>query len=111
PPVEPVVEPPLSEDPFDEFEYEDEALDEAEGYYTEEGLDDEPFENPWRNQQGSPAYTFNIEELTTQDPNLEDAPPVEDRLEGSLKDVPLDPHGKEKALGMLLVEKDIFARD
>ncbi|CAG8469437.1 5700_t:CDS:2, partial [Dentiscutata heterogama] len=87
PPVEPVVEPLLSKDLFDEFEYEDEALNEAKGYYTEEGLYNELFENPWRNQQDSPA------------------------LEESLKDVPLNPHRKEKALGMLLVEKDIFARD
>ncbi|CAG8814681.1 3330_t:CDS:2, partial [Gigaspora margarita] len=47
PPVEVVKEPSESEKTFDEFEYKDEALEEAEGFYTEEISDDDIFRNPW----------------------------------------------------------------
>ncbi|CAG8522358.1 5962_t:CDS:2, partial [Scutellospora calospora] len=41
-----------SGDTFDEFTYEDEDLDEAEGYYTLESSEEEPdiYENPWKNE-------------------------------------------------------------
>ncbi|CAG8680053.1 6182_t:CDS:2, partial [Dentiscutata heterogama] len=35
-----------SEDTFDEFDYDDEELDEADGYFTEGTPDDELFRNP-----------------------------------------------------------------
>ncbi|CAG8575212.1 5821_t:CDS:2, partial [Dentiscutata heterogama] len=74
PPKEPAAETSISEDLFDEFVYDNEALEEAEGYFTEGTLDDELFENP-RTILGS-------------------------KVRGKQKD---------RARGMLLAEKGIFA--
>ncbi|CAG8830691.1 28494_t:CDS:1 [Gigaspora margarita] len=66
-PIEVVEEPSESEGTFDEFEYEDKALEEAEGFFTEEISDDEIFQNPWKNYQSLAVYLTDMKELPTRE--------------------------------------------
>ncbi|CAG8853042.1 7846_t:CDS:1, partial [Gigaspora margarita] len=110
PPAEPVAEPPESDDMFDEFEYEDEVLDEAEGYFIEGPPEDELYENPWKNYHGSAINLANMEVLPVAEPDPEDES-VEVRLKKNIDAAPLSLEEKEKIRERLYVDKDIFARN
>ncbi|CAG8493872.1 10832_t:CDS:2 [Dentiscutata heterogama] len=66
---------------FDKFEYEDEALDNAEGYYTKEAPEDELYENLWEDYQSLAASLV----------------------------IPPESGGKKNAHERLFIEQDIFA--
>ncbi|CAG8635973.1 4552_t:CDS:2 [Gigaspora margarita] len=96
PPVEP-IEDPESEDTFDEFEYEDEILEEAEGYFAKGAPD--------------PAvYLANIEELPARETDPEEET-LNQKLEKNLAEAPLEPEEREATLNLLNKEKNIFARN
>ncbi|CAG8672746.1 483_t:CDS:2, partial [Dentiscutata heterogama] len=82
-PKEPAAETSISEDLFDEFVYDDEALEEAEGYFTEGTLDDELFENPWRTTDSNPdpedEPSLELNAVTTKD--VFSLPRINDLLE------------------------------
>ncbi|CAG8635342.1 9270_t:CDS:2, partial [Dentiscutata heterogama] len=83
-----------SENTFDEFDYDDEELDEADGYFTKE----------------TPMMSFlETQELPTQDPNPDDEPSVEEKLEESVNSAPLEPEEKARACAMLLARRNTFA--
>ncbi|CAG8770715.1 31836_t:CDS:2 [Gigaspora margarita] len=96
PPVEP-MEDSESKDTFDEFEYEDEILKEAEGYFAEEAPD--------------PAvYLANMEELLACETDAKEET-LDQKLEKNLAEAPLEPEEREAALNLLNKEKNIFARN
>ncbi|CAG8559270.1 17916_t:CDS:2 [Gigaspora margarita] len=78
-----------------EFEYEDEILDEAEGYFTEGPPEDELYKNPWKNHRGPAANLANMEVLPVSEPDPEDEP-VEVKLDKNIDAAPLSLKKKEK---------------
>ncbi|CAG8533136.1 5594_t:CDS:2, partial [Cetraspora pellucida] len=68
---------------FDEFEYKDEMLNEAEGYFTSEVSDNELFDNPWKDHHSPAVYLSHMEEIPTNEPDLDD-----ESLEVRLKKAP-----------------------
>ncbi|CAG8833774.1 46210_t:CDS:1, partial [Gigaspora margarita] len=86
--VEVVKDPFNSEKTFNEFEYKDEALEEAEEFYTKEISDDELFQNPWKNWQSPANYIADIEEQLTQETNPKDKS-LEQELQKSVDTIQL----------------------
>ncbi|CAG8830105.1 17331_t:CDS:2, partial [Gigaspora margarita] len=61
----PIEDYPENEDIFDEFEYENEHLKEAKGYFANETSKYVLYDNLWKDYQSSAIYLTNIEELPT----------------------------------------------
>ncbi|CAG8771602.1 14568_t:CDS:2, partial [Cetraspora pellucida] len=101
-----------SGDEFGEYTYEDEELVEAEGYYTEEAIDEieELFYNPWEGSTSPALYLTNVEEMPTR----EDEEPeltVEGRIEQFLQNETLNTEDKSKAAAFFRRERTLFASD
>ncbi|CAG8664047.1 17619_t:CDS:2, partial [Cetraspora pellucida] len=65
---------------FDEFEFEDELLEEAEGYFTGRTSGIELFENLWEDCNSPATYLAHVEELPSSEPD-----PEEESLEAKLE--------------------------
>ncbi|CAG8773770.1 674_t:CDS:1, partial [Cetraspora pellucida] len=108
----PLMEPEDIEDEgtFDEFEFEDELLEEAEGYFTGKTSGIELFENPWEDCNSPATYLAHVEELPSNEPEPEEEP-LEVKLEKSVCSSNLPLEQCRKALEKLNSKKGIFARD
>ncbi|CAG8737842.1 24157_t:CDS:2, partial [Cetraspora pellucida] len=95
---------------FDEFEYEDEMLNEAEGYFTSEVSDNELFDNPWKDHHSPAVYLSHMEEIPTNEPDLNDES-LEVRLKKSVCTTHLTPEQVQKAQTFLNDKKNVFAHD
>ncbi|CAG8606066.1 8942_t:CDS:2, partial [Cetraspora pellucida] len=111
PPMEPEDE--EDEGTFDEFEFEDESLEEAEGYFTCKTSGIELFGNPWEDCHSPATYLSYVEELLSNEPEPEPEEEefLEVKLEKSMCSSSLPLEQCQRALEKLDSEKDIFARD
>ncbi|CAG8747776.1 22157_t:CDS:2, partial [Cetraspora pellucida] len=97
---------------FDCLIYEDEEVEETEGYFTEELMskeDAELYSNPWQDVQSPAAYLSHVEELSTThvEPKVDD---LKEKVEKMCVNEELDAEQQKEAKKLLKREKDIFAQ-
>ncbi|CAG8765061.1 22427_t:CDS:2, partial [Cetraspora pellucida] len=88
-----------SGDTFDEFTYEDEELDEIDGYYTVESSDDEIdlYSNPWKDEVSPTIYLTIVKEVPIQKNKEETKPTLKEQLEKFVQTDTLNSREKEEA--------------
>ncbi|CAG8703221.1 2210_t:CDS:2, partial [Acaulospora morrowiae] len=73
-------------DLFDEFEYEEEKIDERDGYYTGDVLlDKELYKNPWEEMESPAIYLTNMEEVPTLEGKKESELTTKERIESLIE--------------------------
>ncbi|CAG8457790.1 42766_t:CDS:2 [Gigaspora margarita] len=100
-----------SSDTFNEFTYEEEVLDEIEGYHTEESATEEIglYDNPWADIESPGIYLTAID----KPPNQTEEPPKRtsnEYLDEIIQDKDLDEIQNEQARQFFCHEKGLFAQ-
>ncbi|CAG8599640.1 13248_t:CDS:2, partial [Cetraspora pellucida] len=92
---------------FDKFEYKDEDLEEAKGYFTEEVPSDELYNNPWKDHFSPTIYLANIEEHPTEGKDPEEET-LEEKIKQNINTKDLFPEQQKEAYTLLICEKSVF---
>ncbi|CAG8657620.1 2126_t:CDS:2, partial [Cetraspora pellucida] len=99
---------PDDSDPFDDFEFDDEDLDEAEGFLTDQCSELELYDNPWLDHESPAVYLSGVEGVPVEETEREEESVI-DKLKKNLDDEALTNDQKNHVSDVLSKEVDVFA--